>query len=139
MNNHESEYDKHIKQNNINNNNEVQITESNLNNVNNINIDQNTTVTNISQNLENNNIINNNNNNENNYNIIHYNLINNNYIENNQINGDGHEEVLDLENNDPKFTLSFKLFFLLNALAYIHTYFKSFDIKNYTLCLYLII
>ncbi len=121
----------------ISNNNDSQMADITYNNLVN-NKNQNTTISNISENIENNNIINNNLNNNN----LENNIINN--IEN--INNEDNNESInipeiesELEIYEPKFTFSFKLFFILNTLAYIHSNYKSFKLKNYTLCLYPII
>ena len=98
-------------------------------------INQNATESNISENIENNNIINSN---------INNNSENNNDINNmdDQINNDS-INMPDIEQEteiyEPKLTFSFKLFFILNTLAYIHSNFKSYQLKNYILCLYPII
>ena len=104
------------------------------------NIYQNTTAVNLSQSIDNNNIINNNYNNsnsENNNNIENF----NNQINNDSINVPEIEQEIEPEIYIPKynFTFSFKLFFILNTLAYIHSKFNSYQLKNYTLCLYPII
>ena len=116
--------------------------EDQTNQIENNNINQNTTEINLSQNIDNNNIFNDNCNNS----EINSNIINNNKNENinNQID-DGsldvpeREQEIEPEIYNPKFTFSFKLFFILNTLAYIHSKFNSYQLKNYTLCLYPII
>jgi len=127
--NNQTESEKNSSIDNKNNINEVQITNNNS-------INQNTTHTNLTESIENNNIINNNINNnlENNDNNISNNIENNYQINNDSINNIPEEEEIEIYN--PKFTFSFKLFFILSTLAYIHSYYKSFDFKNYTLCLY---
>ena len=100
-------------------------------------INQNTTESNISENIENNNIIVNNL--ENNNDIINNNNINNIDNINNQINSNS-INLPEIEQEqkiyDPKLTFSFKLFLTLNILAYIHSNFKSYKLKNFSLCLY---
>ena len=100
-------------------------------------INQNTTESNISENIENNNIIVNNL--ENNNDIINNNNINNIDNINNQINSNS-INLPEIEQEqkiyDPKLTFSFKLFLILNILAYIHSNFKSYKLKNFSLCLY---
>ena len=113
--------------------------ENSANQIENNNIYQNTTAVNLSQSIDNN-IINNNYNNsnsENNNNIENF----NNQINNDSINVPEIEQEIEPEIYIPKynFTFSFKLFFILNTLAYIHSKFNSYQLKNYTLCLYPII
>ncbi len=132
---------KEIKSNNNNQsesaNNDI-ISDNNINKLENNSILNNTTGINISENNENNNNIMNNNNYINNNNII--NDINMDNIDN-QINNFSQEPPAEDESppHIPILTFSFKLFFILNFLAYIQTYNKSFDLKNYTLCLWPII
>lgn len=40
---------------------------------------------------------------------------------------------------NPKITFSFAFFFILNTLCFIHSFFTSFELKNYSLCLWPII
>ena len=116
----------------ITKNNEDQITENTINNIDN-SINQNTTVTNISENIENNNIINNNHL-ENNNDLVNNMENNNNEINNESINIPEIEPELEIY--EAKLTFAFKLFFILNTFAYIHSNYKTFKLKNYTLCLY---
>ena len=68
---------------------------------------------------------------------------NNDVINNNGNNNNYSENLPEIENEEKKIeyklTFSFKLFLLLNTLAYLHTKSPSFALKNYTLCLYPII
>jgi membrane associated rhomboid family serine protease len=155
MNPNESEYNKQIDENrdrnaslkigynqaeltnndNSTNNNEHHISKNNvdMNNNNNSFIND-TTEANI---IENNNIINNNI-------IINNNSINIDNIQNinNQINDDSNNaQTLEeyYEPYNPNTTFSFNILFTLNTLAYIHSYYKTFELKKYTLCLWPII
>ena len=124
----------------IKNDNEVKISHKNISNSLNNSIEQNTTESNISENLDNNIINNNISNNSfnNNYTNNNINIDNtNNQDNNNSMNFPELEVISEIYN--PKYSFSFKLFFILNTLAYIHSYSKTFELKNFTLCLYPII
>ena len=129
----ESEQNDNIKD----HNNKPQILENNINNDNNNSIINNTTEENISENIENNNIminhINNSQENNNNNNIQNI----NNHIIDDSINIPPVEE--EPKPYNPKLTFSFKIFFILNTLSYIQSFYKLYDLKKYTLCLWPII
>ena len=60
---------------------------------------------------------------------------------NNNINLINNQNELNIQLNEqeiynPKITFSFILFFFINTLGFIHSFFKSYDIKNYSLILW---
>jgi membrane associated rhomboid family serine protease len=120
---------------NISYNNNTQISENNINKPDNNSIMNNTTGINISESNENNN------------NMIYNNNYNNNIINDtnmhnldNQISNDLIDVPEEVEPPPhPFLSFSFKLLFLLNSLAYIQSFCKSYDLKKYTLCLWPII
>ena len=163
MNNNECEYKTKIDEEIIHQNNSVennnakkefekkevinesidpQISSNNNDNLFNNSIEQNATESNISENIDNNiidnDVLNNNSINNNTNNNINMDEINNqNENNNDSINFPDFEAISEIYN--PKFSFSFILFFLLNTLAYVHSYSKSFQLKNFTLCLYPVI
>ena len=123
-----------------------QISNSDLNSVNNNNINPETQENSNNTELQNsNNIIENNDQienitNENIRNNDSINNINNNNFNDNQINTSSNnnnqiiEEVPEIYN--PKITFSFLFFISLNTLGFIHSFLNSYDLKNYSLCLW---
>ena len=120
--------------NSINNNNINIETQENNNsaefqNTNNINNNQMENITN-EYTLQNNDSINHVN--SNNYNENQINTLNNN--NNNNNNNQIIDEAQEIYN--PKITFSFLFFISLNTLGFIHSFLNSYDLKNYSLCLW---
>jgi membrane associated rhomboid family serine protease len=67
----------------------------------------------------------------------------NNNIINNENNIDDNNDAINIpeieEIYDPQFTFSFKILLILNTLGYIHSFFKSYELKNFSLCLWPIV
>ena len=113
----------------IPNNNESSPAENNISNISNSNQNINTEENNINEIL--------------NHNIMENNNIDNNNIINNENNINDNNDSINIpeieEINDPQFTFSFKILLILNTLGYIHSFFKSYELKNFSLCLWPII
>ncbi len=108
------------------------------------NIDKNNSIINNNMIEENIQVIKDNNNITNDNNINNNNIIDNSNIRNiNDIINNDSIDILEIEEEskpyNPVFTFCFKLFFILNILAYIQSYSKSFEIKKYTLTIWPII
>jgi len=116
---------------NLSNNNESSLAENNISNINNSNHNINTEANNINE-ILNNNIIENN--------IIDNNNLDNNNIINNENNINDNNDSINIpeieEDYDPQFTFSFKILLILNTLGYMHSFLKTYELKNYSLCLW---
>lgn len=124
------------KNENISNNNGASLAENSISNISNSDHNFMTEANNINE-ILNNNVIESNN--IDNNNVDNNNIINNDNIENINDNNDSINIPEIEEIYDPQLTFSFKLLLILNTLGYIHSFFKSYELKNYSLCLWPIV